>query len=155
MFCLNFLSISPHLINALLHFGLLSFSTGKNQICSKDSNKLQFLMKTICLFLNSLHINEQNISQNRSRTELPKLWKCNYSSINSRCWTESVKFIKTFIAIISLIYTVMFQTLVIFHIYVHIYELHRTMYMKQSEKGIMSLNNLPKVHPSCSQDYNL
>lgn len=56
------LSTFPHLINALLHFRLLSFSAGKNQICSKDSNKLQFLMQTICLFLNSLHENEQNIS---------------------------------------------------------------------------------------------
>lgn len=64
---LNSISIFPHLINALLHFGLLRFSTGKNQICSKDSNKLQFLMQTICLFLNSLHVNEQNVSQNRKQ----------------------------------------------------------------------------------------
>lgn len=61
------IQFSIYLINALLYFGLLSFSTGKNQICSKDSNKFQLLMQTICLFLNSLYVNEQIISQNRKQ----------------------------------------------------------------------------------------
>ena len=40
------------------------------------------------------------------------------------------------------------------HTYTH--KLPRKIHIKQSEKGPMSFNNLPKVHPFCLQgDYNL
>lgn len=43
-----------HLINGLLDFRFLSFSTGKDEVSSEGPDKLQLLPETICLCLYGL-----------------------------------------------------------------------------------------------------
>lgn len=77
-----------YLINAFLNFWFLHLPTGENQIRPKDSDEFQFLMQTVCLFLDGL--------QERIKKQMSTICPPEQYIHKSNCISEIVSAIRVY-----------------------------------------------------------